>query len=53
MALPYHIYIMATSATKPAPQMVWGTAFVLVFGLSIVNVVVAAWRSRQRRKIRW
>ncbi len=53
MALPYHIYIMATSATKPAPQMVWGTAFVLVFGISIINVIVAAWRSRQRRKIRW
>jgi phosphate transport system permease protein len=53
MALPYHLYIMATSATKPAPQMVWGTAFVLVFGLAVINVIVAAWRSRQRRKIRW
>ena len=53
MALPYHLYIMATSATKPAPNMVWGTALVLVVGVSIVNVIVAAWRSQQRRKIRW
>lgn len=53
MALPYHMYIMATSATKPAPQMVWGTAFVLVAGVSLINVVVASWRARQRRKIRW
>jgi phosphate transport system permease protein len=53
MALPYHLYIMATSATKPAPQMVWGTAFVLVFGLAIINVFVATWRARQRSKTRW
>lgn len=53
MALPYHLYIMATQATKPAPNMVWGTAFVLVAGVSILNVLVALWRSAQRRKIRW
>jgi len=53
MALPYHLYIMATQATKPAPNMVWGTAFVLVAGVSILNVLVAMWRSAQRRKIKW
>jgi len=53
MALPYHLYIMATQAVKPAPDVVWGTAFVLVAGLSIINVAAAAWRSRQRRRIRW
>lgn len=53
MALPYHLYIMATQATKPAPNMVWGTAFVLVAGVSILNVIIALWRSAQRRKIRW
>ena len=26
MALPYHLYIMATQAVKPAPTVVWGTA---------------------------
>lgn len=53
MALPYHLYIMATQAVKPAPDMVWGTALVLVAGVSILNVAAAAWRSRQRRKVRW
>ena len=38
MALPYHLYIMATQAVKPAPDIVWGTALVLVAGVSVVNV---------------
>ncbi len=53
MALPYHLYIMATQAPKPAPDIVWGTALVLVAGVSIINVAAATWRARQRRRIRW
>ena len=53
MALPYHLYIMATQAVKPAPMVVWGTAFVLVAGVTSVGVLAAAWRSRQRSRIRW
>jgi len=53
MALPYHIYIMATQSTKDAPNMVWGSALVLVTTVSLLNVVVALWRSAQRRKVRW
>lgn len=53
MALPYHLYIMATQAVKPAPNVVWGTALVLVAGVTAVGVAAAAWRSHQRRKIRW
>lgn len=53
MALPYHLFIMATQAVKPAPHIVWGTALVLVAGVSILNVAAASWRARQRRKIRW
>ncbi|NTW28320.1 MAG: phosphate ABC transporter permease PstA [Coriobacteriia bacterium] len=53
MALPYHLYIMATQAVKPAPHIVWGTALVLVAGVTIAGVLAAAWRSRQRSKIRW
>lgn len=53
MALPYHLFIMATQAVKPAPHIVWGTAFVLVGGVAAVGVAAAAWRSRQRSKIRW
>jgi phosphate transport system permease protein len=53
MALPYHLFIMATQPAKPAPNIVWGTAFVLVFMVSTINVLAAAWRSRQRRRIKW
>ena len=53
MALPYHLYIMATQAVKPAPNIVWGTAFVLVVGVTVAGVFAAAWRSRQRSKVRW
>jgi phosphate transport system permease protein len=53
MALPYHLYIMATQAVEPSPNIVWGTALVLVAGVTAVGVVAAAWRSRQRSKIRW
>lgn len=53
MALPYHMFIMATQSTKDAPNMVWGSALVLVATVSLLNVVVATWRSRQRRKTRW
>ncbi len=53
MALPYHLFIMATQAVKPAPTMVWGTAFVLVFGVAALNMLVATWRSRRRRRVKW
>ncbi len=53
MALPYHLYIMATQAVKPAPHVVWGTALVLVAGVSTINVAAALWRSKQRSRIRW
>jgi len=53
MALPYHLYIMATQAVKPAPDIVWGTALVLVGGVSIINILAAGWRTRQRRRIKW
>ncbi|MGV8082259.1 MAG: phosphate ABC transporter permease PstA [Coriobacteriia bacterium] len=53
MALPYHLYIMATQSVKPVPHIVWGTALVLVGGVTTAGVVAAAWRSRQRSKVRW
>lgn len=53
MALPYHIYIMATQPNKPQPGIVWGSALVLVAGVTIVNVVAALWRSRARRRVTW
>ncbi|MCL2606549.1 MAG: phosphate ABC transporter permease PstA [Coriobacteriia bacterium] len=53
MALPYHLYIMATQPTTPAPHIVWGTALVLTGMLSITNAVIATWRSHKRRKLQW
>jgi len=53
MALPYHLYVMATQALKPSPTIIWGTAFVLVAGVTAAGVAAAAWRSRQRSKISW
>jgi phosphate transport system permease protein len=53
MALPYHLYISATQALHPDPTVIWGTALVLVAGVTTAGVFAAAWRSRQRSKIRW
>jgi len=53
MVLPYHIYIMAVQAQKPAPHIVWGSALVLVAGVSIINIAAAAWRSHMRKKVTW
>jgi len=53
MVLPYHIYIMATQAVKPAPHVVWGAALVLVAGITVVNIAAATWRARARRKVTW
>lgn len=53
MALPYHIYIMAMQATVDADGVIWGTALVLVAGVCLLNMVVAVWRARQRKKVHW
>jgi phosphate transport system permease protein len=53
MALPYHLYIMATQPTTPAPKVVWGTALVLTGLLSLTNAAAALWRSRKRKKLQW
>lgn len=53
MALPYHIFVLATQIPRRPDDIIWGTAWVLVFGISAINVVAAYWRSRQRKRIRW
>lgn len=53
MALPYHLYIMATQALRPSPMIIWGTALVLVGGVTLAGVLAAGWRSRQRSKVTW
>lgn len=53
MALPYHIYAEVTSVPNWSEDLIWGTALVLVAGISIVSVAAGVWRSIQRRRIRW
>lgn len=53
MALPYHIYVLATQIPRRPDDIIWGTAFVLVVGIGIINVSAAIWRSAQRKRIRW
>jgi phosphate transport system permease protein len=53
MALPYHLYVLATQVPNPPDSIVWGSAFVLVFGVTVVSVLAAVWRSIRRRRVRW
>lgn len=53
MALPYHIYSQVTSVPGWNPTLVWGTALVLVAGISLVSIGAAWWRSARRRKVTW
>jgi phosphate transport system permease protein len=53
MALPYHLYISATQTLRPDMHIIWGTALVLVAGVTTAGVLAAAWRTRQRSKVRW
>ncbi|MCK4578715.1 MAG: phosphate ABC transporter permease PstA [Candidatus Marinimicrobia bacterium] len=55
MALPYHIYILATQhpeADKVIPN-VYGTALVLLIIVLGLNITAVFWRIRFRRKYRW
>ncbi len=53
MALPYHIYAQVTSVPGWSPTLVWGTALVLVAGISLVSIIAGIWRSARRRKVTW
>jgi phosphate transport system permease protein len=53
MALPYHIYAQVTSVPGWSPDLVWGTALVLVAGISIVSLAASWWRAVRRRKVQW
>jgi len=53
MSLPYHIYAQVTSVPGWNRTLVWGTALVLVAGVSVVSVAAAFWRSAQRRRVKW
>jgi phosphate transport system permease protein len=55
MALPYHIYVLATSGThiEETRPIQYGTAFVLIILVFSMNLLGIILRSRQRKKRSW
>ena len=55
MALPYHLYMLATQMPNQTTikPMQYGTAFVLLVIVLGVDVVAIIFRSRLRRKNKW
>ena len=52
MALPYHLYVLATQVTNPPEDIQWGTALVLLFLVLFFSVIGSIIRVRQRLKKR-
>ena len=54
MALPYHIYVLATAGTEieATRHLQYGTALVLIFLVLGLNLLAIIWRSRLRKKMK-
>ncbi len=54
MALPYHIYVLATAGTEieATRHLQYGTALVLIFLVLGLNLLAIIWRARLRKKMR-
>lgn len=52
MALPYHLYVLATQVTNPPQDIQWGTALILLILVLIFSVTGSIIRLRQRLKKR-
>jgi phosphate transport system permease protein len=52
MALPYHIYVLATAGTEieKTRPLQYGTAIVLVMMVLGMNLVAILWRTHLRRR---
>jgi phosphate transport system permease protein len=53
MALPYHLYIMATQVPDAPPRIQWGTAAVLLIIVLSLNLAASTIRAHFRRQRRW
>ena len=53
MALPYHIYVLATAGTEieKTRHLQYGTAIVLIALVLGMNILAIIWRSRLRKKL--
>ena len=54
MALPYHVYVLATAGTEieATRHLQYGTALVLIALVLGMNLVAIIWRSRLRKKMK-
>ncbi|MHB1376089.1 MAG: phosphate ABC transporter permease PstA [Candidatus Humimicrobiaceae bacterium] len=50
MALPYHLYVLATQVTDPPKDIQWGTALILLILVLFFSVTGSIIRVRQRLK---
>lgn len=53
MALPYHLYVIATQVPKIKPHVQYGTALVLILMVMTLNLVAVVIRSHFRKKKQW
>ncbi len=55
MAMPYHLYILATQHMSPAQvrPLAYGTALVLIALVMVLNLVAIVWRYRIRKRQTW
>jgi phosphate transport system permease protein len=53
MALPYHIYVLATAGTEieATRPLQYGTALVLIALVLGLNFIAIVWRARLRKKM--
>jgi phosphate transport system permease protein len=53
MALPYHLYIIATQVPGMPVERMWATAGTLLLMVMTMQVGATVWREAERRKKRW
>lgn len=53
MALPYHLYIIATQVPGMAVERMWATAAVLLVFVMTMQTGAIVWRQRERRYKKW
>ncbi len=53
MALPYHLYVIATQVPKIKPQIQYGTALVLILLVMTLNISASLIRTHFRKKKQW
>lgn len=53
MALPYHLFVLATQVPNAPVKIQWGTALALLFIVLGMNLIAAVIRTKYRRARKW